>query len=433
MQPTRCISCGKVLGSLYEPFKNRVAELSEDLEEDEATVQAYREFGIRRFCCMGQISHSVDISDSLHPVPGTEPRDVGEEIGEGKGVRMKQVPRTITVPGAMVSGIVQYEKKKVEEKGSAKARGEEAKPERSEEEKKRRREEVEIKQELSRKRLLNPGGLKEIERKSIFSDVTGVDDVDLLEEAPAGAEFVPVADVERVKGALSKLNKECPEFQYDADSLGDMTAYSASLKMVSRVREILASTAGKLTRDLYIDLVVDAFASIGGDTITFANSGVVRRVKAFETDSDRFRMLKANKGCIVDERKRAETQIFNEDFLGKEIRSRMEPAPGKLTVLYLDPEIPDLQKATEAKSLETIVIRGGGEGGVGQIELFDYLKKITEAKSSTGGFAICSLIVVKVPNIYIRKLEIERAFEFTSTKDDKIGRQSAFMYLRKRR
>jgi DNA-directed RNA polymerase subunit N (RpoN/RPB10) len=437
MEPPRCITCGKVLGGLYKPFKARVAELCEDgKSEDEANLQAFTEFGInpRKYCCKNWLMNSVDVSDSLHPVPGVEPRNTGEEVREGKEVKIRQVPRTIRVPGAQVSGGIEYGEGVIAEKGETKEEKKETE-EKEEKEKeaevrRRKKEELANKKLLelqrNRNRLLSPGGSKPIERKSIFSGLSSVDDAEKDEETPDGAQFVPAPEKEVAKGLLSKIDPKCEKFQYDADSLADMTSYLLSNDMVSRLFKVLGEMTSQISRDLYVDLIVDAFASIGGDTLAFANYPNVRRVKAFEVSEVRFRMLKANVKNCVETKKQAEIGLYNEDFFSKDIKVHMEtvgtPAAGKKNVLYLDPPVPGLAAAIESRRLDKIM--------VGDIELTDFLLSATEKGKDTGGLACCTLIVVKVPNIYTPKPDLERYFE---TASEKAGRQSTFLYLKKRK
>jgi DNA-directed RNA polymerase subunit N len=54
--PIRCFTCGKVLGSLFEEYKQRV------YLNDEDPKQVLDELGVRRYCCRRTIvSHPVII------------------------------------------------------------------------------------------------------------------------------------------------------------------------------------------------------------------------------------------------------------------------------------------------------------------------------------------------------------------------------------
>ncbi len=52
--PVRCFTCGKVIGHLYEEYKNRVEN-----GEDPAKVLA--ELGIKRYCCRRMFLGHADI------------------------------------------------------------------------------------------------------------------------------------------------------------------------------------------------------------------------------------------------------------------------------------------------------------------------------------------------------------------------------------
>ena len=54
--PVRCFTCGKVLGSIFEEYKQRVCL------NDENPKQVLDELGVRRYCCRRTIvSHPVNI------------------------------------------------------------------------------------------------------------------------------------------------------------------------------------------------------------------------------------------------------------------------------------------------------------------------------------------------------------------------------------
>ena len=58
--PVRCFTCGKVVGSAYEPFKERTAngEVAESVLDD---------LGLERYCCRRMIISHVDLVDELMP------------------------------------------------------------------------------------------------------------------------------------------------------------------------------------------------------------------------------------------------------------------------------------------------------------------------------------------------------------------------------
>ena len=58
--PVRCFTCGKVVGSAYEPFKERTAKG----EEPDAVLD---DLGLERYCCRRMIISHVDLVDELMP------------------------------------------------------------------------------------------------------------------------------------------------------------------------------------------------------------------------------------------------------------------------------------------------------------------------------------------------------------------------------
>ena len=62
MVPVRCFSCGKVLGSLYEKFKEKV-------EKGEPAEKALDELGVKRYCCRRILFAQVDLIDDIMKYP----------------------------------------------------------------------------------------------------------------------------------------------------------------------------------------------------------------------------------------------------------------------------------------------------------------------------------------------------------------------------
>ncbi len=58
--PVRCFTCGKVIGSAYEVFKQRV-----ELGENPAEV--LDSLGITRYCCRRMLLSHVDLIDEVMP------------------------------------------------------------------------------------------------------------------------------------------------------------------------------------------------------------------------------------------------------------------------------------------------------------------------------------------------------------------------------
>lgn len=55
MIPVRCFSCGKVVGSAYEPFLERAQEGGEDPEK------VLDDLGLQRYCCRRMVLSHVDL------------------------------------------------------------------------------------------------------------------------------------------------------------------------------------------------------------------------------------------------------------------------------------------------------------------------------------------------------------------------------------
>jgi len=60
MIPVRCFTCGKVVGSAYEAFKERVAA-------GENPAKVMDSLGLTRYCCRRMLVTQVDIIDDAAP------------------------------------------------------------------------------------------------------------------------------------------------------------------------------------------------------------------------------------------------------------------------------------------------------------------------------------------------------------------------------
>ncbi|MHA1498704.1 MAG: DNA-directed RNA polymerase subunit N [Promethearchaeota archaeon] len=60
--PIRCFSCGKLIAHVYKPYM-------EALEKGESSENAFKELGIKRFCCKRMIVSHVDLIDDLLKFP----------------------------------------------------------------------------------------------------------------------------------------------------------------------------------------------------------------------------------------------------------------------------------------------------------------------------------------------------------------------------
>ena len=58
MVPVRCFSCGKVIGSLYEQFKEKV-------KNGGSAEKALDELGVKRYCCRRMIFTQADLIDDI--------------------------------------------------------------------------------------------------------------------------------------------------------------------------------------------------------------------------------------------------------------------------------------------------------------------------------------------------------------------------------
>ena len=57
--PVRCFTCGKVIGHLWEEFKERV-------ERGEPTKKVLDELGLKRYCCRQMFLGHVDLLREIH-------------------------------------------------------------------------------------------------------------------------------------------------------------------------------------------------------------------------------------------------------------------------------------------------------------------------------------------------------------------------------
>jgi DNA-directed RNA polymerase subunit N (RpoN/RPB10) len=66
--PVRCFTCGKVIGSLYEQYREKVdAKLKEGKEESASRREALDELGVKRYCCRRMLlTHVSTIDEALH-------------------------------------------------------------------------------------------------------------------------------------------------------------------------------------------------------------------------------------------------------------------------------------------------------------------------------------------------------------------------------
>ncbi len=58
--PIRCFTCGKVVASLYEDYKNRI-------ERGENPKNALDALGLKRYCCRKMLISHADLIDEVIP------------------------------------------------------------------------------------------------------------------------------------------------------------------------------------------------------------------------------------------------------------------------------------------------------------------------------------------------------------------------------
>lgn len=56
--PVRCFTCGKVIGNVYENYKNRV-------ENGEDPEKVMDDLGIERYCCRRMLLSHTDLIDEV--------------------------------------------------------------------------------------------------------------------------------------------------------------------------------------------------------------------------------------------------------------------------------------------------------------------------------------------------------------------------------
>ncbi|MCD6402737.1 MAG: DNA-directed RNA polymerase subunit N [Candidatus Aenigmarchaeota archaeon] len=57
--PVRCMTCGKVIGHLWEEFKRRV-------EAGEEAGKVLDDIGLKRYCCRATFLGHVDLLEKVH-------------------------------------------------------------------------------------------------------------------------------------------------------------------------------------------------------------------------------------------------------------------------------------------------------------------------------------------------------------------------------
>ena len=58
--PVRCFTCGKVVGSAFEKFKERV-------EKGENPEEVLNDLGVERYCCRRMLVSHIDLIDEVMP------------------------------------------------------------------------------------------------------------------------------------------------------------------------------------------------------------------------------------------------------------------------------------------------------------------------------------------------------------------------------
>ncbi len=58
--PVRCFTCGKVVGSAFEKFKERV-------DKGEEPKEVLDDLGLERYCCRRMVVSHIDLIDEVMP------------------------------------------------------------------------------------------------------------------------------------------------------------------------------------------------------------------------------------------------------------------------------------------------------------------------------------------------------------------------------
>lgn len=59
MMPVRCLTCGKVIGHLWEEYKRRI-------EEGEDAGKVMTDLGLERYCCRQMFLSNVDLIQEIN-------------------------------------------------------------------------------------------------------------------------------------------------------------------------------------------------------------------------------------------------------------------------------------------------------------------------------------------------------------------------------
>ncbi len=69
--PVRCFTCGKVIGDIYEQFKQRYEEYKKTVDVGEKPKETPKEIlddlGLERYCCRRMILSHVDLISEAAP------------------------------------------------------------------------------------------------------------------------------------------------------------------------------------------------------------------------------------------------------------------------------------------------------------------------------------------------------------------------------
>jgi DNA-directed RNA polymerase I, II, and III subunit RPABC5 len=67
MFPIRCFTCGKIIGNMWEKYKDT-------LESGKEPSDAFKKLGVRRYCCKRMFLGHVDITEKLLLYCNKEPK-----------------------------------------------------------------------------------------------------------------------------------------------------------------------------------------------------------------------------------------------------------------------------------------------------------------------------------------------------------------------
>jgi DNA-directed RNA polymerase subunit N len=69
--PVRCFTCGKVIGDIYEEYKQRYDQYKKTIESGEKPIETPKQIldslGVDRYCCRRMLLTHVELIDEAAP------------------------------------------------------------------------------------------------------------------------------------------------------------------------------------------------------------------------------------------------------------------------------------------------------------------------------------------------------------------------------